>query len=96
VKEHDPDETRLLAKDVLDHSWKWFEMHASQRMQLINYFLVAVAFLSAAYVAGLRDDAPEVSTVVAVLGVILSICFQRIEERTKNLIKLGEQGVRGN
>jgi hypothetical protein len=93
MKDQHQNETELLLRDVLDHSWKWFELHASQRMQLINYFLVAVAFLSAAYAAGLRDDAPEVSAAVSVLGVILSVCFQRIEARTRQLIKLGEQSM---
>jgi hypothetical protein len=93
MRDHNPDDKGLLLRDVLEHSWKWFELHASQRMQLINYFLVAVAFLSAAYVAGLRDDAPEVSAVISMLGVILSACFQRIESRTRELIKLGETAV---
>ena len=75
MKEQDSGETGLLLGDVLDHSWKWFELHASQRMQLINYFPVAVAFLTAAYAVGLRDDTPEVPMVVAVLGIILSNCF---------------------
>jgi hypothetical protein len=85
--------SELTLPDVLDHSWNWFEMHASQRMQLINYFLIAVAFLSAAYAAGLRDGHPEVSAAVSALGLVLSFCFRRIETRTRDLIKIGEEAI---
>lgn len=85
-----PDPTTFTLKDALDYAWKWFELHSSQRMQLVNYFLVAVAFLTAAYATGLQADRPAVSAVVAVLGAVVSWAFQQIEQRTRELIKLSE------
>jgi hypothetical protein len=84
----------LTTRDALDHAWDWFELHAKQRMDLINYFLVATAFLAAGYAGGIQAGAPVVSAGVSVLGVIIAICFQRIEQRTRELIRLGEAALR--
>jgi hypothetical protein len=42
------DELDLL-KELREHAWSWFSMHAQQRMQTLNFFLIAMAFLAAAY-----------------------------------------------
>ena len=33
------------------YAWNWFALHAGQRLQLVNFWLVAVAFLAAAVTA---------------------------------------------
>ena len=65
----------------LDHAWEWFSLHARHRMQAVNFFLVAVAFLSAAYVSALRFTHPLVAAGVSVLGVLFTVCnglFQQV------------------
>jgi len=42
----DPDE---IAKQAREHAWNWFALHATQRMQAFIFFVVATAFLIAAY-----------------------------------------------
>jgi hypothetical protein len=42
----DPDD---IAKQAREHAWNWFALHATQRMQAFNFFVVATAFLIAAY-----------------------------------------------
>jgi len=42
----DPDE---IAKQAREHAWNWFALHATQRLQAFNFFVVATAFLIAAY-----------------------------------------------
>ena len=36
----DPDE---IAKQAREHAWNWFALHATQRMQAFNFFMVATA-----------------------------------------------------
>jgi len=74
----------------MDHAWSWFALHAAQRLQMLNFWLVAVAFLTAAYVAALKDARPAVASGVAVAGAVLSLCFHRLERRTRQLVRLGE------
>ena len=50
------DKGREIAKGALEHSWDWFALYAGQRMQLVNFFLVAVAFLAAAFVTALTQN----------------------------------------
>jgi hypothetical protein len=45
-------DTDATGKVALDHAWNWFNLHAGQRMQTFNFFLIATAFLIAAYRAG--------------------------------------------
>lgn len=85
----DPDE---IAKQARDHAWDWFALHASQRMQTFNFFLVVTAFLFAAY-STLLEKNPATALGVALLGAWLSIWFNRLDSRTRQLIKAGERAL---
>lgn len=81
-------------KRALDHAWAWFSLHAAQRMQCINYFLVAVALLVAAYGTAIKEERHAIAFVIALLGVLFSASFNRLETRTKDLVKLGEEALK--
>jgi hypothetical protein len=93
------DESKSLAEQTqeyaldkgLDHAWQWFNLHATQRMQAVNFFLVATAFLSTAYVAALRF--PAVAIGVSALGILFSFVFYRFEIRIQELVKAGERAM---
>jgi hypothetical protein len=76
---------------ALNHSWNWFSLHAEHRMQAVNYFLIASAFLSAAYVSALRY--PPVAFGVASLGVVFCVCFYCLEIRIQELVKASEKAL---
>lgn len=85
-------ETQKYALDKgLDHAWQWFTLHATQRMQAVNFFLVATAFLSTAYVAALHF--PAVAAGVSALGTLFSFTFYRFEIRIQELLKAGEKAL---
>ena len=75
---------------ALDHAWKWFELHADHRMRAINFFIVSIAFLTAAFVTALRFAHPAVSMIVCVAGLAFTVCFSRADKRIGELIKAGE------
>src|SRR5882724_9369201 len=75
----------------MDHAWEWFTLHATQRMQAVNFFLVATAFLSTAFVAALRF--PLVAAGVSALGALFSLVFYRFEIRIQELLKAGEKAL---
>lgn len=80
-------------REAREHAWNWFSLHANQRMQSLYYFLIAVAFLSAAYVGALtRSDIVAAS--IAILGLLLTLAFRRLELRSRELIHLGEAALR--
>jgi hypothetical protein len=82
-------ELSVPEQQALGHAWSWFALHAGQRLQLLNFFLVSVAFLTAAYVAAFNDH-PAVSGVVGVAGAVVSFAFRRLELRTRELVHIGE------
>ena len=77
----------LLLDRGIDHAWQWFSLHATHRMQAVNFFLVASTFLSAAYVSALHFSLPVVAAGVSGLGMMASVCFYLFELRIRKLVK---------
>ena len=83
----------LLDKGI-DHAWQWFSLHATHRMQAVDFFLVTSAFLSAAYVSALHFTLPVVAAGVGLLGVLASVFFFLFEMRIRELVKAAEDALR--
>ena len=79
---------------ALNHAWAWFEVHAVQRQNFVNFFLIAVAFLSAAYVGALSGNLNGVAAAVCVVGVGISVAFFLLDLRNRELTRAGERPVR--
>lgn len=84
----------VVIEKALEHAWNWFSLHAAHRMQSVNFFLVAVAFLSAGYVTALQIPNVLLAAAVAALGVMMSIFFNHLELRIKELIHAGEDAMK--
>jgi disulfide bond formation protein DsbB len=85
----DPDE---VAKQAREHAWNWFALHATQRMQALNFFMVATAFLMAAYAALLEKHAIA-AAVLALFGAWLAFLFNRLDDRSRRLVEAGEKAL---
>jgi hypothetical protein len=79
-----------LNKQVREHAWNWFALHAGRRMQSFNFFLIATAFLIAGY-ASLLDKRPVPAVAVALLGAWVAFWFHRLDMRTRQLLDAGEK-----
>jgi hypothetical protein len=80
-------------KDALEHARVWFTMHAAQRMQTFNFFLVATAFLVAGY-AQVIDKRPIAAAAIALLGAWITCWFMFLERRTRQLVEAGRVAMR--
>src|SRR4051794_38095729 len=78
-----------LLKQAREHAWNWFALHAAQRMQAFNFFLVATAFLVAGY-ASLLEKYRGAAFCVALLGAWVAFWFHRLDMRSRQLVKAGE------
>jgi Flp pilus assembly protein TadB len=74
-------------------AWQWFALHSGQRMQLVNFWLVSTAFLVAAFVQAKIGRLSALAIGVAALGVIASLAFQQLDERTRRLIRIAEAAL---
>jgi hypothetical protein len=79
-------------KEAREYAWNWFDLHSAQRMQTFNFFLVATAFLIAAY-ASLLEKHRAAAVGVALVGAWVAFWFNRLDCRTRQLVKAGERAL---
>lgn len=75
------------------YAWNWFALHAGQRLQLVNFWLVAVAFLASAYVEARSSHMAAIAFGVSVTGVASSLAFMLLDVRTRQLIVVAESAL---
>ena len=69
------DDTALLIA-ALNHCWAWYDTGISRGLQVLNYFLVAIAVLATAYVSALNAKLYAVAAVIALSGAALTaVCY---------------------
>jgi hypothetical protein len=76
------------------YAWNWFALHAGQRLQLVNFWLVAVAFLASAYVQARSNHLTAIAFGVSITGVVSSVAFVRLDVRTRQLVQVAENALR--
>jgi parvulin-like peptidyl-prolyl isomerase len=76
------------------YAWNWFALHAGQRLQLVNFWLVAVAFFATAFVQAISSHRVAVAVGVSLTGTIASIAFMRLDRRTRQLVQAAESALR--
>jgi hypothetical protein len=75
------------------YAWNWFALHAGQRLQLVNFWLVAVAFLAAAFVQAKASHLTAIAFGVSVTGAVSSLAFMRLDVRTRQLVRVAENAL---
>lgn len=78
-------------KTALDHAWRYFDLHAGQRMSLFNYYL-ALSGLVLAGIAGTYDKA-SLHVVGILLGIALATVayiFWKLDQRVSFMLKRAE------
>jgi hypothetical protein len=80
--------------EARSYVWNWFALHAGQRLQLVNFWLVAVAFLATAFVQSQISHLRPIAAGVALIGTVASVAFQRLDVRTHQLTRVAEDALR--
>jgi hypothetical protein len=86
-----PDERR----EARTYAWGYFALHADQRMKLFNFFLILSGLILGTFpaVRGMAAGA-KVVALLPLLLVLTAFIFWRLEERTRRLVKNGEDALR--
>jgi hypothetical protein len=78
-----------------DHAWKYFELHANQRMSTFNFFLIlsglALAGLGACIAGG--DTLRTPGMVLGLSLTVISAIFYKLDERVSFLVKRAERAL---
>lgn len=80
-------------KTALDDARAIFQTQAAQRMQLVNFFILATAFLVTAYGQAVREQRELLATGIASLGFVIAVGFLLLEFRTEQLVTRGRQAM---
>lgn len=75
-----------------EHAWRYFELHAGQRMTLFNYFTFFAGLMAAGIAATLQSDAAFAyfGLVLGPLLALLAFVFWKLDQRVSFLIKNAE------
>ena len=78
--------------DKFDYSFRYFELHAKQRMSTFNFFIVLSAFLTTAFVATCQADFsyPSMSFLISLNMMLVAIIFWKLDQRVRFLIQHAE------
>jgi hypothetical protein len=80
--------------EAQSYTWNWFALHSGQRMQLVNFWLVAIAFLAGAYVQAQSSHLRLIALGVSLTGTVASVSFMRLDHRTRQMILVAELALR--
>ena len=77
----------------LDYAWRWFALHARQRVTMFNFFLIASGVVANAYGLLLREKEWSAAMVVAAIGCVIGLASMVLDVRNRQLVKLGEEAL---
>ncbi|MCM1542305.1 MAG: hypothetical protein NC121_13725 [Blautia sp.] len=83
-------------KDYMNMLWNYFELHANQRMQLMNFFIVLESLMVAGLIS-LLDAEGNLSIWecgICVGMIFFAAVFYGLDYRTKKMIKLCESSIK--
>ena len=70
--------------------WRWFQLLAQQRMQLVSFWLVAMSFLSTGAIVAYNAQ-QYAATILVLSAVIGATCvFWLFDRRTQEMLSRGE------
>jgi hypothetical protein len=87
----------LAIHEMLDHAWRYFELHAGQRMSLFNFFLVVSGVILAGLAACLQltGSLRLLGLCLGVLLAVVAFTFWKLDQRVSFLIKHAEDAIVG-
>jgi hypothetical protein len=78
---------------AIDHAWKWFEYHATQRMTMLRFYLIAAGGIGAGVGVLLAANESFLAGAISVIGMLTSYSFKQLDRRVSDLVKIGEDAL---
>jgi hypothetical protein len=82
-------------KDELDHAWRYFQLHATQRITVFNFYVAASGLVIAGLIYSLRggEETALYSVIAGIALFLLSFVFSKMDKRVKEMIKSSEKTI---
>jgi hypothetical protein len=78
---------------ALLHAEKWFEIHAGQRLTLLQFYITILAVAIGLLVANINSTAPSGLIITGGFLCLLTLVFKLIDRRVSSLIKDAEWSI---
>jgi hypothetical protein len=86
------DDPILIA--ALGHASSWVDLRTTHRNQGINFFLLSIAFMFAAYVASMNNDENTLAGCIGLIGAVGSLLFWQQDLRLRAVLRAGVRPLR--
>ena len=73
-----------------EYAWRWYEYHAKQRTQMLNFFLIITGIFGNAFIMSYKEGYTAIAVGVASLGIFMSVGFTMFDFRNRNMATQGE------
>ncbi|MBJ8442700.1 RipA family octameric membrane protein [Acinetobacter bereziniae] len=84
-----------INQTLLDHAWKYFEIHSEQRIKLFNFYLVIMAASGSALAYVIQNKNQSILGIFLGLFIVFaSFIFWKLDQRTSFLVKQSERILR--
>jgi len=82
-------------KDVRDHAWDYFQLHANQRIATFNFYIAVSGLVTTGLVASFHKavEAPYLGIVLGLLLIAFSYIFLMLDARNRRLVHFGEEAL---
>jgi hypothetical protein len=89
VADTDQQQSKIpLLTTALDHAWRWYDIRISSGLQILNFYLLAMAVLTTAYVSGLNARNHVVSVAVALAAAAVTVSTYTVGARQDHVARL--------
>ncbi|MDR0550653.1 MAG: hypothetical protein LBG72_01400 [Spirochaetaceae bacterium] len=88
-------DNKLSEKDFYNILWNYFSLHANQRIQVFNFFIILECALIGGFftVSQSKNSLCPFKLAICISIVIFSVVFYLLDSRTKNLVKMAENSI---
>lgn len=79
-----------------EYAWKYFSLHASQRLSTFNFYIVISTLLTTGLYATYENNlsSPSVGIVLGTFLMIISVVFKKLDSRNRQLINNAEKALK--
>src|SRR5262245_45101410 len=84
-----------LRGELRDYAWKYYALHAEQRIKTFNFFLILYALAVGGVTAAVKDlQSQSVAAGIGFLMAFVAFIFWKLDVRNKQLIQHAEAALK--
>lgn len=89
-------ENGMKESDFIKVLWDYFSIHAGQRIQILNFYIVLETFFITALLTlfQLSGDLTILRIILSIAIIFFSFIFYALDTRTKEMIKFSEEALK--